>query len=340
MFDRLSRIYAHRRMQPELAGLLERRIEGITDPDERLAMEVRRGRILLEVGDTEGARAAFEVALAERPDDAERAVGVRRPVRRAAATGTRPSRRWSASRACLPTPEEQRDVYARLGELYSHHLLNLSRAEVALKEVLRRAPDDLPTIGEARRRLQAPERSGARHRAPAGAHRQGAGARRTSAGASSSSRRSTSRRRTTTAAPSRRSRPRAASSRRTSGVLRALAEFYIRHHQTPAVNILLDRAGADARRALAAGRFSPGLFGVLATVFELRGKKDAARVAQAMLAAFEGRAAELRGRERARVRPAPRRRPGAGGPHARDARAAARRPARRSTSPRPSICAR
>ena len=47
-------------MQPELASLLERRLEGVTDPEERLVMEVRRGRILLEVGDTEGARAAFE----------------------------------------------------------------------------------------------------------------------------------------------------------------------------------------------------------------------------------------------------------------------------------------
>ena len=78
-------------------------------------------------------------------------------------------------------------------------------------------------------------------------------------------------------------------------MLRALAEFYIRHHQTPAVNILLDRAGADARRGLAAGRFTPGLFEVLATVFDLRGKKDAARVTEAMLAAFEGRPAEFGG---------------------------------------------
>src|SRR6202022_3799325 len=36
-------------------------------------------------------------------------------------------------------------------------------------------------------------------------------------------------------------------------VLRALAEFYHRHRQTPAFNILLDRAAADARRALTAG---------------------------------------------------------------------------------------
>ena len=77
------------------------------------------------------------------------------------------------------------------------------------------------------------------------------------------------------------------------GLLRALAEFYVRHQQTPAVNILLDRAGADARRALAAGRFSPAAFGVLATVNDLRGKKDAAAASTAMLAALEGRPAQI-----------------------------------------------
>ena len=78
-------------------------------------------------------------------------------------------------------------------------------------------------------------------------------------------------------------------------LLRALAEFYTRHRQTPAFNILLDRAGADARRALTAGRLTPASFDVLATVFDLRGRTDAARVSAAMLATLEGRPVELRG---------------------------------------------
>jgi tetratricopeptide (TPR) repeat protein len=293
VFDRLSRIYAARRMQPELAGLLERRIEGITDPDERLAMEVRRGRILLEVGDTEGARAAFEVALAEKPDDPG--------ALSAFADLCVAQRDWEAAEQALvrlarllPTPEEQRDVYGRLGDLYSRHLLNLSRAEVALKEVLRRAPDDTATVEklvEVYRRQNDPARAIELQqeliaKAPgpeekrrrvidlAGIHE-------------------------VTAHDTRRAEQTLEAARREFpqdvAVLRALAEFYIRHHQTPAVNILLDRAGADARRGLAAGRFAPGPFGVLATVFELRGKKDAAHVTQAMLAAYEGRGAELRG---------------------------------------------
>ncbi len=79
------------------------------------------------------------------------------------------------------------------------------------------------------------------------------------------------------------------------GLLRALVEFYARHHQTPAVNILLDRAAADARRALANGHLAAGPFGILATVFDLRGKRDAARAAESMLAAVEGRPSELQG---------------------------------------------
>jgi tetratricopeptide (TPR) repeat protein len=293
VFDRLSHLYAARRMQPELASLLERRIEGITDPEERLAMEVRRGRILLDVGDAEGARTAFESALAERPDDAA--------ALSAFADLCVQQQDWDAAEQALvrlarllPTPEEQRDVYARLGELYSRHLLNLARAEVALKEVLRRAPEDLPTMEKlvdvykrqndpARaidlqqdlvRRATSPEEKRRRVIDLAAVYEQTA---------------HDNRHAEQTLETARRELP------QDVVLLRALADFYVRHHQAPAVNILLDRAGADARRALAAGRFSPALFQVLATVFELRGKKDAARVSHAILAAFEGRSAELGG---------------------------------------------
>jgi predicted Zn-dependent protease len=293
VFDRLSRAYIHLKMQPELANLLERRIEGITDPAERLAMEVQRGRILLEVGDTDGARTAFEAALAERPDDAA--------ALSAFADLCVAQRDWDAAEQALvrlarllPTPEEQRDVYARLGELYSHHLLNLARAEVALKEVLKRAPEDATTtekLVDVYKRQNDPARAAelqqeliARAASPedkrrrvielAAIHEQTA---------------HDNRRAEQTLEAARREFP------QDVAVLRALAEFYVRHHQAPAVNILLDRAGADARRALAAGRFTPATFEVLATVFDLRGRKDAARVTHGMLEALEARPADLGG---------------------------------------------
>jgi hypothetical protein len=59
------------------------------------------------------------------------------------------------------------------------------------------------------------------------------------------------------------------------------------------MNILLDRASADARRALNAGRFSPQLFEIMQTVFELRGKREAAKVVAASLAAMEGKPASV-----------------------------------------------
>jgi len=194
----------------------------------------------------------------------------------------------------LPTPEEQRDVYARLGDLYSHHLLNLSRAEVALKEVLKRAPDDAAAMEklvdvykrqndparatELQRELvtkaTSPEDKRTRTIALASIYEQTA---------------HDNRRAEQTLEGARREFP------QDVGVLRALAEFYVRHHQAPAVNILLDRAGADARRSLAAGRFSSSAFEILGAVYELRGKMDAARTTQALLAALEGRPMELHG---------------------------------------------
>jgi tetratricopeptide (TPR) repeat protein len=293
VFDRLSRIYATRKMQPELASLLERRVEGITDPAERLEMEVRRGRVLLEVGDTEGARTAFEAALAERPDDPG--------ALSAFADLCVAQKDWDAAEQSLvrlarllPTPDEQRDVYGRLGDLYSQHLRNLSRAEVAFKEVLKRAPEDAPTMEklvEVYKRQNDPARAVELQQSLIG-HATSPEEKRKRVIDLAGIHEQTShdnRRAEQTLEAARREFPQDVQ------VLRALAEFYVRHHQAPAMNILLDRASADARRALAAGRFSPALFEMLAAVADLRGKKAAARVAQGMLAAYEGRPAEIGG---------------------------------------------
>jgi tetratricopeptide (TPR) repeat protein len=293
IFDRLSSLYAARKMQPELADLLERRIDCVTDPDERLAIEIRRGRVLFEVGDIAGARGAFQSALQEHPDDSGALTAY---TDFCLAQGE-----WDLAETSLiqlarllPTPEEQRDVYARLGELYSNHLLNLSRAEVALKEVLKRTPDDMETAVKLVRiyarqndparaielqqelvmKATTPEEKRDRVIELSSIHEQVG---------------HDNRRAEQTLESGRREFP------QDVALLRALAEFYQRHRQTPAFNILLDRAGADARRALAAGRLLPASFEVLAAAFELRGRTDAARVTQAMLATLEGRPAELRG---------------------------------------------
>jgi predicted Zn-dependent protease len=293
VFDRLSRIYASRKMQTELAQLLERRMDCVTDPQERLAIEVRRGRVLFEAGDIAGARAAYESALAEQPDDAQ-ALAAFTDLCLAQSDWEVAEQSLIRLARLLPTPDEQRVVYTQLGELYSNHLVNLSRAEVALKEVLKCAPDDVETAAKlvevykrqndsARavelqqqliQRAQSPEEKRQRVIELSRIHEE-------------------------TAHDNRRAEQALESARREFpqdvSLLRALAEFYKRHQQTPAFNILLDRAGADARRALTAGRLTPASFEVLATVFDLRGRADAARVSAAMLATLEGQPVELRG---------------------------------------------
>ncbi|HEY5147760.1 MAG TPA: tetratricopeptide repeat protein, partial [Polyangiaceae bacterium] len=293
VFDRLSRIYAARKMQPELAELLERRMDCVTDPDERLAIEVQRGRVLFEAGDAVGAREAYESALSQRPDDAQ-ALAALTDLCLAQSDWEVAEQSLIRLARLLPTPAEQRVVYTQLGDLYSHHLVNLLRAEVALKEVLKCAPDDVDTAAklvdvykrqndpvraielqqDLLQRSQSPDEKRQRVVELALIHEETA---------------HDNRKAEQTLEGARREFPQDVS------ILRALAAFYTRHRQTPAVNILLDRAGADARRALTAGRLTPASFEVLATVFELRGQTDAARVSQAMLATLEGRPVELQG---------------------------------------------
>jgi tetratricopeptide (TPR) repeat protein len=286
IFDRLARLYASRGMQAELADLLQRRLDGVTDAEERLAIEVRRGRVLLEVGEIAGARKAFEAALHERPDD---------PTALSAfAEICIVNGDWEAAEQALvrlarllPTAQEQRGVYGRLGDLYSHHLVNLSRAEVAFKEVLKRAPDDADT---ARKLVDVYKRQS--NAAGAVALQQDLARR----AASPEDKRERVlelasiyehlaldlRQAEKTLDGARRDSP------QDVAFLRALAEFYVRHQQTPAVNILLDRAAAAARRALASGRMAREPFEIVAAVFDIRGQPDAARATLATFDAIAG----------------------------------------------------
>jgi tetratricopeptide (TPR) repeat protein len=305
IFDRLSRGYASRKMQSELAELLERRLERVNDPQERLEIEVRRGRVLLDTGEIVGARRAFQAALSQRPDD---------PGALSAFADLCTSQGdWDAAEQALvrlarllPTAEEQRLVYARLGDLYSHRLLNLSRAEVALKEVLKRGPDDVDTARKlveiykrqndpARAvelqqdlvtRAQTPDEKRERVLELAAIHERLS---------------RDLRRAERTLETARRESP------NDVPLLRALADFYTRHHQTPAVNILLDRASADARRTLAAGRISTAPFEVVAAVFELRGNPEGGAATRAMLRAVEGHGTSAE--ERPPTRPSAEERP-------------------------------
>ena len=232
-------------------ALLERRIATVLDPEERVALEVDRGRALAEVGDFGAAKDAYDAALAVQPDH----VGALRRWAISAATQKDwegAEQVWVRLARLLATPEEQLDAYRRLGDLYAEHLTNLPRAEVALREVLKRAPDDVlarerlvdvyKQQNDAARALEIQNELLTQREEP----------RRRSASASSSSRRSTR----TASHDLRKAEQTLEAARREFpsdvGILRALAEFYVRHKQTPAVNILLDRAAG--RRAPRASR--------------------------------------------------------------------------------------
>lgn len=295
VFQRLLGIYASRGAHAELAKLLERKIATITDPDERVAIEVQRGKALTDAGELEEANKAFEAALALRPDHV--------PALMAAAELSGKSGDWERAEQSLvqlarlvQDPADQKAIYTRLGEIYSTHLVNLSRAELAYKEVLKRSEGDVETLerlveiykrqNDAARALEtqqeliakAPDHQAKRKRLIELAHIH-----------------------ETVSHDLRKAEQTLEAARREFAgdvmVLRALAEFYLRQKQMPALNILLDRAVADAKRAFAGGRFTPALFETVATAYEMRDRKDAARVVQATLAAFTAQPASLRGAE-------------------------------------------
>jgi lipoprotein NlpI len=293
VFDRLMALYLARGARAELAALLERRIATVTSPEQRVELEVARGRALGEVGDLAQAREAFDAALAIHPDHIGALEGSGELAAKAE-DWERAEQAWVQLARLRSEPEEQKKLYLRLGELYSSRAVNLARAELAYKEVLRRDPEDIASLerlvdvyrrqNDAAQAIEAQQQLLARAKDVAEKRKRLVELALIHEQVSHDVRKAEQ-----TLEAARREFP------SDVGILRALAEFYLRHRQTPAVNILLDRAAGDARRAFQAGRLSPALFETMATVYELRGREDAANVARATLAAFTAQPCELRG---------------------------------------------
>jgi tetratricopeptide (TPR) repeat protein len=293
VFSRLSQLYAARGAHSDLAALLERRIAIAITPDERVTLEVERARALLAGGDRAAARAALDAALHDRPDHTT-ALATFGELSALEQDWERAEEAWVRLARLLSTPDEQRAIYERLGDLYSTKTVHLERAELAFKEVLKRVPGDTRTIErlidvyrrqrDVGKAVEAQQELLAQVKTPA-----------------------EKRDRTIELAllhedpghDERRAEQVLEAARREYPtdvvVLRALAEFYARHKQTPAVQILLDRAAADTRRAFAAGRFAPALFEVMHAIFDLRGQAGPARIVGASLSAIEGRPSDARG---------------------------------------------
>jgi tetratricopeptide (TPR) repeat protein len=292
VFQRLQAIYVTVGARAELAALLERRLEAVTDPAERVEMEVLRGRALADVGDAAAAKQALAAALDQNPDHVE-ALMAFADVAAAEEDWAGAEQAWIRLARLIAEPERQAELYMRLGDLYNQRLPNAERAELAYQEVLKRFPSDerarerlvelYKGLGDTARALEqqtilinAVEEPEAK-------------CRRTTQLADIYEAMGDTKKAEQTLLQARKSWP------KDDVALGALAAFYQRTDQAQAANVLLDRAVADARRALGTGRFEPYLFSTVATVAELRGRPEAARIARASVSALDGVAVELSG---------------------------------------------
>lgn len=295
-FDRLRPIYVAAGARVELAELLGRRIETIQDPVERVEMEVMRGRTLAEVGDADAAKRALAAALDANPDhigalqsfadlcfaDADYEGAEQALIRLARLTSD---------------PDGQVGIYMQLGQLYDELVPNEERAELAYQEVLKRRPSDEPAreklIALYRRTSQMPRAIEEQNVLVNAAEQPEDKCRRTVELAEILEETGELKKAESTLVVARKAFP------KSDLALRALIRFYQRTGQAPAAAIMLDRAVADARRALGTGRFETFLFETLATAAELRNRADAAAVAHAAVQAIEGQPIELLGVEQA-----------------------------------------
>jgi cellulose synthase operon protein C len=283
---RLQALYVAAGEREKLAALLERRLSRTTDPNERVALEVTRGRALADVGERAQAKAALGAALDANPDHVE---ALSTFAELCVEEGD-----WSAAEQAyirlvrhLPEPARQAQIYRRLGELYDTSLPNPERAELAYREVLKREPEDqdavsrlVQTLGrrglpdkaielatEFLGRATTPEAKRSRTLSLALVIEQQGNDRKKAEALLEKTRKESPLDHT---------------------VLRALVEMHQRAGEQRAATVLLERAATDARRALATGRFDPALFEMLAAVAELRGAHDAAGLATATLMALSG----------------------------------------------------
>ncbi len=298
VFERLVVLYTgdgtpDHRLDADLARLLEKRLEVIDDEGERVALRVDLASALLNMGEVGRARATLESALAERPDHTT-ALATMAELAVREANWTAAEQAYVRLVRLLTEPDEQRAIYGKLAEIYSAHTGNLSRAEVAYREVLKRAPNDvlvLEKLVDLYARQGDTERAAAtlQELADAATDPEPRLQRLIELASLHESIGHDARRAEQVLEAARKQFPTSVLA------LRALAEFYERHRQMPAMHILLDRVANDVRRWFAGGRFDPALFELLGAACELRGRRDAALTVAATRASVEGRQAEIIG---------------------------------------------
>jgi tetratricopeptide (TPR) repeat protein len=287
VFDRLQLLYVQRGDRQKLAELLEQRLAQTNDPDEKIALEVTRGRALADIGDLDAARKALGAALEANPDHLD-ALEAYASLCALEGDLTAAEEAWIRLARIATEPAKQAEVYRKLAQVYEGGLSNPERAELSYREVLKRKPDDTPAklaLVRVLARLGATDKAVAlqtelvdaatdpqekREHTIELARVVDEGAKDKKAAFAILDK-------------ARKAWP------HDGTLLKALAEHHRRHGETGAVNVLLDRSSAEARRALTHGRFDASFFSVLSAVAEVREQADAANVAKATLEALEGR---------------------------------------------------
>ena len=291
-FERLQTIFFAAGAKRELADLLSARLASVEDPNERIDLEVMRGKMLVEAGSAVEAREALSAALEASPDHAD-ALSAYADVCMAQGDWEAVEQSMVRLGRLVSEPDKQVEIYLRLGALYAHHLPNPERAQMAYQEVLKRASDnvmareklvdlfiesgDTGQAFEHQKTLidaaKSQEETCQRTVRLAEIH-EAAGE------VNEAEQVLVKARRTWNKEP--------------EPVL-ALYRYYKRNGQEPAADLLLDRAAADVRRGLGAGRFEAPLFAMARMVAEMREQADAALVAQSTLAAIQGEPAYIEG---------------------------------------------
>lgn len=296
VFERLSGLYAAQRNDVALVELLELRLGKLPGDDpSRLSLALQLAQTLAAMGDPQRARDVLDELLAAHPENSEVLFTLATLQAKEADHEGAEATYLRLSRLTL-TPAQAGRVFDALADLYLGPLGNLSRAEVALMEVLKRTPDDLPTLerlvvvhrrqDDAARALEVKQQIVALAASPEARIKALVELAELYEAVARDPRKAES-----TLEALRKEFPLSVVA------LRALAGFFERQDQTAALHVLLDRAANDARRAFAGGRFVTALFEILAAAYELRGKADAARVVTATLAAIQGQPVALAGAE-------------------------------------------
>ncbi len=297
VFERLVTLAREGRELEVVTDLYQRRLGQLDEVPARAAMQVDFARVLVELGDRDGARTALAAALDLVPGQLE-ALRLGAELAEAAGDWADVERLLREIVGLLPEGPEQSAVWRKLADLYESDLPNLQGAEEALQKVLAIDEDDdavLARLVKIYVDLGDAEQAVETHK---------------------------SRVRIATDPAARRTRfielaklldevaddperaQKALEQARAGDpadltALAALAEFHGKHGHPELVAPALDGALADLRRKLDERPGEPALLDHFVKILELRGRHDATKLVRAVIAALAGEPSPLIGAENA-----------------------------------------